>query len=87
MSQPEEVGGARGHEGPPAVEGIGAVSLVTHDMARAVRYYRALGFTIGQGGEQASFTSSLSEYCLYPVDFEERGGPWSPSPWRIEVEA
>jgi uncharacterized glyoxalase superfamily protein PhnB len=57
MSQPEEVGGARGHEGPPTVEGISAVSLVTRDMARAVRFYRALGFTIRHGGEQASFTS------------------------------
>ena len=39
------------------VEGISAVTLVTHDMARAVRFYRALGFTIRSGGEQASFTS------------------------------
>ena len=57
MSQPEEVGSDRGHEGPPTVEGISAVSLVTHDMARSVRFYRALGFTIRHGGEQASFTS------------------------------
>jgi catechol 2,3-dioxygenase-like lactoylglutathione lyase family enzyme len=41
----------------PEVEGISAVSLVTHDMARAVRFYRALGFTVRHGGEQASFTS------------------------------
>jgi catechol 2,3-dioxygenase-like lactoylglutathione lyase family enzyme len=42
---------------PPTVEGISAVSLVTHDMARAVRFYRALGFTIRSGGEQSPFTS------------------------------
>ena len=42
---------------PPAVEGISAVTLVTHDMARAVRFYRAMGFTIRTGGELASFTS------------------------------
>jgi catechol 2,3-dioxygenase-like lactoylglutathione lyase family enzyme len=42
---------------PPTVEGISAVTLVTHDMVRAVRFYRALGFTIRSGGEQASFTS------------------------------
>ena len=42
---------------PPTVEGISAVTLVTHDMVRAVRFYRALGFTIRTGGEQASFTS------------------------------
>ena len=39
------------------VESISAVTLVTHDMARAVRFYRALGLTIRSGGEQASFTS------------------------------
>jgi catechol 2,3-dioxygenase-like lactoylglutathione lyase family enzyme len=41
----------------PTIEGISAVSLVTHDMARSVRFYRALGFTIRYGGERASFTS------------------------------
>jgi catechol 2,3-dioxygenase-like lactoylglutathione lyase family enzyme len=41
----------------PTVECISAVSLVTHDMIRAVRFYRALGFAIRYGGEQASFTS------------------------------
>ena len=42
---------------PPTIEGISAVTLVTHDMARAVRFYRALGFTSRTGSEQASFTS------------------------------
>jgi catechol 2,3-dioxygenase-like lactoylglutathione lyase family enzyme len=42
---------------PPRVEAISAVTLVTHDMARAVRFYRDLGFTVRHGGEQASFTS------------------------------
>jgi catechol 2,3-dioxygenase-like lactoylglutathione lyase family enzyme len=42
---------------PPKVEGISAVTLVTHDMARAVRFYRDLGFALRHGGEQASFTS------------------------------
>jgi catechol 2,3-dioxygenase-like lactoylglutathione lyase family enzyme len=42
---------------PPTVEGISAVSLVTDDMARAVHFYRALGFTIRFGGDGSSFTS------------------------------
>src|SRR5215472_462781 len=42
---------------PPTVEGISAVSLVTNDMARAVHFYRALGFTIRFGGDQSPFTS------------------------------
>jgi hypothetical protein len=36
---------------PQTVEGISAVTLVTHDMARAVRFYSALGFSIRTGGE------------------------------------
>ncbi len=42
---------------PPAIENISAVSLATHDMARAVRFYQALGFTVRHGGLDASFTS------------------------------
>jgi catechol 2,3-dioxygenase-like lactoylglutathione lyase family enzyme len=42
---------------PPTVEGISAVSLATRDMARALRFYRALGFTVRTGGELDSFTS------------------------------
>jgi uncharacterized glyoxalase superfamily protein PhnB len=41
----------------PAVEAISAVTLATHDMARAVRYYRSLGFVLRYGGESDSFTS------------------------------
>ena len=36
---------------------ISAVTLVTADMARAVRFYEALGFRRSCGGPQASFTS------------------------------
>ncbi len=39
------------------IEGISAVTLATHDMARAVRFYRTLGFELLQGGEDAAFTS------------------------------
>ena len=40
-----------------AIEAISAITLATHDMARAVRFYRALGFEDHYGGEEASFTS------------------------------
>jgi catechol-2,3-dioxygenase len=36
---------------------ISAITLATHDMARAVQFYRALGFAIAYGGETAAFTS------------------------------
>jgi catechol 2,3-dioxygenase-like lactoylglutathione lyase family enzyme len=39
------------------IEGISAVTLGTHEMPRAVRFYRTLGFEILHGGEDSSFTS------------------------------
>jgi catechol 2,3-dioxygenase-like lactoylglutathione lyase family enzyme len=39
------------------IEGISAVTLATHDMQRAVQFYRTLGFDILHGGEGSSFTS------------------------------
>ena len=40
-----------------AIDSISAVTLATHDMGRAVRFYRGLGFSIRYGGEDAAFTS------------------------------
>ena len=42
---------------PPAIECVSAVTLATHNMARAVRFYRSLGFALRYGGEDAAFTS------------------------------
>jgi catechol 2,3-dioxygenase-like lactoylglutathione lyase family enzyme len=39
------------------IEGISAVTLGTHEMPRAVRFYRALGFEVLHGGHESSFTS------------------------------
>src|SRR3569623_939293 len=39
------------------IEGISAITLATHQMPRAVRFYRALGFEVLHGGEESSFTS------------------------------
>jgi catechol 2,3-dioxygenase-like lactoylglutathione lyase family enzyme len=39
------------------IQSISAVTLATHDMARAVTFYRTLGFEIVHGGENAAFTS------------------------------
>ena len=39
------------------IEHINAVTLATHDMSRAVRFYRMLGFEIVFGGIDADFTS------------------------------
>jgi catechol 2,3-dioxygenase-like lactoylglutathione lyase family enzyme len=39
------------------IESISAITLATHDMSRAVRFYRALGFDVMYGGEASSFTT------------------------------
>ena len=39
------------------IESISAMTLATHDMARAVSFYRELGFELVHGGDNAAFTS------------------------------
>jgi len=39
------------------LEGLNAITLATHDMARAVAFYRRLGFALRFGGPAADFTS------------------------------
>jgi catechol 2,3-dioxygenase-like lactoylglutathione lyase family enzyme len=39
------------------IESISAITLATHDMPRAVRFYGSLGFEVLHGGETSSFTS------------------------------
>jgi len=39
------------------IEAISAVTLATHDMRRAVEFYRMLGFEMTYGGDNATFTS------------------------------
>lgn len=46
-----------GAGGAPPIEGISAVTLATHDMPRSLRFYRALGFELVHGGDDAAFTS------------------------------
>ena len=40
-----------------SIEMVSAITLATHDMARAVAFYRALGFVSIFGGAEAPFTS------------------------------
>jgi catechol 2,3-dioxygenase-like lactoylglutathione lyase family enzyme len=39
------------------VIGISAITLGTHDMARAMAFYQALGFVVKSGGQGEPFTS------------------------------
>ena len=40
-----------------AIKALSAITLATHNMGPAVRFYRALGFVLRYGGEDAAFTS------------------------------
>jgi catechol 2,3-dioxygenase-like lactoylglutathione lyase family enzyme len=41
----------------PRIESLSAITLATHDMARAVPFYEALGCPLQFGGPQERFTS------------------------------
>ena len=59
--------------------GISAITLATHDMARAVAFYEALGFVLKFGGPASRFTSLRvgSGYLnLVSVPGERVWGQW-----------
>ena len=61
------------------IEGISAVTLGTHEMPRAVRFYCALGFEVLHGNEQvrdyrAAIAQAVSQLRLVGVN-----GPYSVS--------
>ena len=65
--------------GAPAitVDAISAVTLATHDMARALRFYRALGFPLRYGGDDAAFSSlSAGNACLNLIAEPARAWSW-----------
>jgi catechol 2,3-dioxygenase-like lactoylglutathione lyase family enzyme len=53
----DERTGRPGDDSASLIRSISAVTLATHDMRRAVRFYRDLGFDLRYGGEDAAFTS------------------------------
>ena len=60
------------------ITGISAVTLATHDMALAVRFYRLAGFELLYGGETAGFTSFRAGpgYLNLTVQPAERQWSW-----------
>jgi catechol 2,3-dioxygenase-like lactoylglutathione lyase family enzyme len=59
------------------VTGISAITLATHDMARAVAFYRTLGFEVLYGGETASFTSFRLGGQYLNLILQSGGRQWS----------
>jgi catechol 2,3-dioxygenase-like lactoylglutathione lyase family enzyme len=53
----DERNGRPGDDSASPIRSISAVTLATHDMRRAVRFYRDLGFDLRYGGEDTAFTS------------------------------
>ena len=70
----------QGASPPPrqaTIMSISAVTLTPDDMSRAVRFYRALGFTIHHGGEDSSFTSFHAGRCHLNLVAQPRSRKWS----------
>lgn len=59
------------------IESVSAVTLVTADMARSVRFYEALGFPVRYGGPTADFTSLAAGWAHLNLqhDPSHRPGP------------
>src|SRR5262249_31659538 len=69
---------ARGETGGLSmINGISAVTLGTHEMPRAVRFYRALGVEIVHGGEGSSFTSFRAGASYLNLIAQRAGRRWS----------
>jgi len=57
--------------------GISAITLATHDMARAVSFYEVLGFVLKYGGASASFTSFRVGSCYLNLQFASGQHVWT----------
>jgi catechol 2,3-dioxygenase-like lactoylglutathione lyase family enzyme len=75
VATPTELGNETG--GLSMINGISAVTLGTHEMPRAVRFYRALGFEILHGGEESSFTSFRAGASYLNLIAQPDGRRWS----------
>ena len=75
------------------IESISAVTLVTRDMRRAVRFYETLGFRLKHGGPEATFTSFEAGTGFLNLINRAPGqrlawwGRTDQGPWVIEVGA
>ena len=60
------------------IESISAITLATHRMPVAVRFYAALGFTLMRGGEDALFTTfrAGTSYVNLTAQSEDRRWTW-----------
>jgi catechol 2,3-dioxygenase-like lactoylglutathione lyase family enzyme len=62
---------------PAEIESIDAITLASHDMARAVAFYSALGFRLTYGGADAPFTSLAGRDCYLNLTLQPSEKEWS----------
>jgi catechol 2,3-dioxygenase-like lactoylglutathione lyase family enzyme len=58
------------------IDGISAVTVGTHEMPRAVRFYRSLGFEVLHGGDESSFTSFRAGTSYLNLIAQPAGRRW-----------
>jgi catechol 2,3-dioxygenase-like lactoylglutathione lyase family enzyme len=63
------------------IRALSAVTLGTADMARAVVFYRGLGFELLAGGEGANFTTFAAGASFLNLIADPRARTPSPRPW------
>lgn len=59
------------------IQGINAITLATHDMARALRFYDMLGFDLTHGGDNAPFSSLRAGAGHLNLVAQPAGRQWS----------
>ena len=59
------------------IEALSAITVATRDMARAVAFYRALGFVLHYGGADAGFTSFEVGACYLNLIAQPAERSWS----------
>ncbi len=59
------------------IESISAITLATHRMAVAVRFYSSLGFELLHGGEDALFTTFRAGTCSVNLTAQSEERHWS----------
>ena len=72
-----EEAGEGGRELPAEIESIDAITLTSHDMARAVEFYTALGFRLTYGGADSPFTSFAGRDCYLNLTLQPPEKEWS----------
>jgi catechol 2,3-dioxygenase-like lactoylglutathione lyase family enzyme len=69
------------------ITGVSAITLATRDMARAVPFYEALGFTLKYGGAASDFTSfhAGSGYLnLFTAPASQGWGAWGRAIFHVD---